>query len=355
LHRIPGFLHIFKNSLEFLPHKNYRFSGSAPQHLLEKITFLYLVSDDYNDAITLQQTNSQLAEELQESRDRLYQIQKDRKIETKELADKNNTLTEDLKRSRAEVQKHRDEIAKMRKTVQEAAERERDLKAALEALEAARRQNRELKQKVEEEQELSFKISIRQKKDHDEMKQQRLTAATNLAMHKENSIQSEAQLIRQLINYRQEQAGRAVRYLLSLNLSPVAAGRLSGELDEYVAQLHAARDELDQLAAEQCRRVAEPDFLPSLDFDLKRVELPPVSSGDLTLLLLSLTAPAPAQSPPVMFGPPHLPHPLARPPMAAHPPFLMQPPPGMPAAAQFLPRAPRPHSGKYRYRKSEHF
>jgi hypothetical protein len=64
--------------------------------------------------MTLEQTNRELAEELEEARDRLYQAQKDRKVETKELQDRSLALAEDLKRARAEAQKYKAGFEKTR-------------------------------------------------------------------------------------------------------------------------------------------------------------------------------------------------------------------------------------------------
>ncbi len=49
----------------------------------------------------------------------------------------------------------------MRKTCQEAAERERDLRAAQDSLESARQQISQLNRRVEEEQALSFQLILR--------------------------------------------------------------------------------------------------------------------------------------------------------------------------------------------------
>ncbi len=70
-------------------------------------TGVCLFVETYNDVMTLEQTNRELAEELEEARDRLYQAQKDRKVETKELQDRSVALAEDLKRARAEAQKYK--------------------------------------------------------------------------------------------------------------------------------------------------------------------------------------------------------------------------------------------------------
>ncbi len=74
----------------------------------------FLFVETYNDVITLEQTNRELAVELEEARDRLYQAQKDRKVETKELQDKSLALAEDLKRARAEAQKYKAGLEKTR-------------------------------------------------------------------------------------------------------------------------------------------------------------------------------------------------------------------------------------------------
>jgi hypothetical protein len=56
---------------------------------------------------------------------------------------------------------YKDETAKMRKTCQEAGERERDLRAAQDSLESARQQINQLNRRVEEEQALSFQLILR--------------------------------------------------------------------------------------------------------------------------------------------------------------------------------------------------
>ena len=305
------------------------------------ISFFLLLSEEYNDVITLQTTNSQLAEELQESRDRLYQIQKDKKIEVQKLGDKNTALGEELKLSRAEAQKYREEVARMRKTCAEAGEKERDLKLSLESLETARQVNRDLKQHVEEEQELSFNLSIKQKKDHDEILQLRMSVATTAVMYKEVKLQSEAELVKEVIDYRLEQAGRAVHFLMSLNGGP-AAKKLESDLNQFVASLLASKDEVDQLLVEKCRDISRPESLPSLDFDMRKIELPAVGS-ELGSVLLSLSAPPPAPYPPSFgYGQPPPPHLPSRSSQAAG-----LPPPGMPGLPQFLSRD-RPLSGTYR-------
>ncbi len=77
-----------------------------------KCAFLFV--ETYNDVMSLEQTNRELAEELEEARDRLYQAQKDRKVETKELQDKSLALAEDLKRARTEAQKYKAGLEKTR-------------------------------------------------------------------------------------------------------------------------------------------------------------------------------------------------------------------------------------------------
>ncbi len=74
----------------------------------------FLFIETYNDVMSLEQSNRELAEELEEARDRLYQAQKDRKVETKELQDRSLALAEDLKRARAEAQKYKAGLEKTR-------------------------------------------------------------------------------------------------------------------------------------------------------------------------------------------------------------------------------------------------
>ena len=255
---------------------------------------MFLCSEEYIDLIKLQQTNTHLTEELQEMKDRHFQSQRDKKVEMKELEDKSTALAEELKRSKAEALRYREEVVKMKKICQEAGEKERELKTALERLEAARQEIRELHQKVEDEQDLSFQISIRQKKEYDDTVKMRIDHATRLSMHKEFRLEAEAQLCRRVIEYRREQAGQLIGHLMSLNnLGPAGCGlvnRLVGELNQYVASLIAATDEVAQLLAEKCRRVAEePDLMTGLEFDLGRVEVPPVGH-ELVPLLVSVSA-----------------------------------------------------------------
>ncbi len=56
---------------------------------------------------------------------------------------------------------YKDEAAKMRKTCQEAGERERELRATQDSLESARQQINQLNRRVEEEQALSFQLILR--------------------------------------------------------------------------------------------------------------------------------------------------------------------------------------------------
>lgn len=275
------------------------FNGPSSVHCGVQTDVSSLDLEEYNDSFTLQQTINQLTEELQQARDRLFQSQKDKKIEIKELQDQTKGITEDLKRSRGEAQQAREEVLKLRKICQETGEKERELKAALESLEAGKQRIRLLERKVEEEQELSFKLSIRQKQDHDEIKKLRINEATSLAMHKEFRLQAEAQICRQIIDYRAEQTRRTIAYLTALNVGPASQPLLNqmvNELNRYAAGLITAKDELDQLVVDKVRRVSErpDDVAVSLDFDLKRVELPPVGH-ELVPLLLSVAA---ASAPP---------------------------------------------------------
>jgi hypothetical protein len=314
---------------------------------------IYLYSEEYGDVFTLQQTNNQLVEELQESRDRLCQSQKDRKIELKDLTDQNSAQAEEIKRLRAEVQKHKDDIAKMRRTCQEAAEKERDLKLALESVETGRRIIEELKTKVEEEQELSFQLSLKQKKDHDEIIRLKIREATSVAMQKEFRLESEAQLLLRIIEYREEQTSSTIRHLMGLSLGPAGSGivsQLVSELNQYVARLISARDDVDQLLREKRKVVAnQPDAETSLDFDLKRVELPPLGH-ELVPLLLSVSAHPPTGPPLVVNTPASLLYGLQPgvpvPSLVQQGPWPVdiQPPPGMPIRPQYSSSRDRPHS-----------
>ena len=128
---------------------------------------------------------------------------------------------------------------------------------------------------------------------------------------------------------------------MSLNGGP-AAKKLESDLNQYVASLLASKDEVDQLLVEKCRDISRPESLPSLDFDMRKIELPAVGS-ELGSVLLSLSAPPPAPYPPSFgYGQPPPPHLPSRSSQAAG-----LPPPGMPGLPQFLSRD-RPLSGTYR-------
>jgi hypothetical protein len=180
---------------------------------------------------------------------------------------------------------------------------------------------------------------LREKANHDELRTMRIEHATSVATHKELRLQAEAELCRRVIQYRGEQTGRTIAHLMGLSLGPAGAGlvaRLVGQLNQYAAALVAAKDEVDALLQEQVRRLAaDPDLMLSLDYDLRRVELPPLG-GELAPLLLSVSVhPSPPSVPFPGFG--------AGPPSVPPPGYLVEsrpgaPPPGLPVRPHLLPR-----------------
>ncbi len=154
---------------------------------------------------------------------------------------------------------------------------------------------------------------LREKANHDELRTMRIEHATSVATHKELRLQAEAELCRRVIQYRGEQTGRTIAHLMGLSLGPAGAGlvaRLVSQLNQHAAALVAAKDEVDALLQEQVRRLAaDPDLMLSLDYDLRRVELPALG-GELAPLLLSVSIhPSPPAVPFPGFGAPSVPPP----------------------------------------------
>ena len=253
---------------------------------LSGLSVTVLFVDDYNDPFTLQQTNHELVEELQFLKDKVTKVHNDKKIEMKELVDTNKSLQDELTRTKNENQRFRDENFRIKRLLNETGDKEKELKSTQQELEKARKC-------LEQEQRLSF--DWRNKGVMVEEENGRLRTEVNSL--KQFNLQVEYQYYVRLIEAKRAQNSKTIEFLEELRHHPSYSSHSSlielamKDLDEYAARLLLAQDELSLMLETKISNARSSKY-SNLDFDVKKIESPKLSSN-LFLLVLDVSGPLP--------------------------------------------------------------
>ena len=239
------------------------------------------ILDDDMDLFTLQQTNTELVEELQTCKDKVTKIQNDKKIELKELTETSKSLQDELTRAKLEIQKFRDENFKLRKIALDVQEKERELKGSL----------GEMKVNLEAEQRLSYDWM----KNGEKLKEENRKLKSDVTTQKEFIIEVQFSFYIKLIDAKREQNDKTLMFLTELKHNPSYAfhaliiDQAIKDFEEYKKTLVKATEEVTS----QARTIQTHPF-PHLDYDIKKIEIPKLSSK-LFLLVLDVTGATPAE------------------------------------------------------------
>merc|ERR1719354_1113647 len=222
------------------------------------------------DPFTLAQTNENLVLELQETRDQLFRVQKESKVNLSKLKESHEVLA-------SENAKLHNEIIKLREqNAQDFTEKEKSYKEKNENL---NKKIRQLNVEVESEQKLSFNLNKSMLEHKAEIKTLKIF-----------NIKVEAEYYKKEISHRLEQVNNFIKILDEMRHNPVMSQlselitKAQVEVDGYSARLIEAQinigDKLDQTLNNMPQ-----DGCPSLDFDMKRLAMPKL---DLNLFMFFL-------------------------------------------------------------------
>jgi len=231
------------------------------------------LDDSMPDAFTLQQINMGLVDELSAANDKNTKLQNDKKLETKELTERTKSLTDELAKVKNEVQKLRDENYRVKKT---GGEKEEKLKAAIADMDLMRKAN-------EQEQRLGFEW---RNKGIQLEEQSKILRLQNDAL-----LESQLKFYINLITERRELNIQSIMFLNDLRQNEMYAPHAEiismclKDFNEYAAMLLTAEEEIKRKFETRRRSPAT-----SIEFDLRRIERPKLTSN-LFLLVLDVSGP----------------------------------------------------------------
>ena len=292
--------------------------------------------DEEDDVFILKQTNTAMMEELQESKDKLFKIQNERKLENREMVDKLATVTENNAKLVAEAEELKETIQKREGVFKDAAKTVKELKATRDNYENEHKKNvrvekelRSVKQQLENEQKVTYQqnIKLQQLADKDR-------AIKTLQL---KCLKTDYEAKKAILSKKRSDNEQLIDHLTKMgpgNNAENASLRSNIEkLNSWSANLFAALDNLHQRYEETKRSIdtSTSNFQTNLEvnFDMSIVESPNLASIELDTLRLLTTASYNSGStrPPLPMSPP-----FSQPPptLAA----TSRPPPGLAAAQQ---------------------
>eukprot|EP00092_Neocalanus_flemingeri_P039096 GFUD01042557.1.p1 GENE.GFUD01042557.1~~GFUD01042557.1.p1 ORF type:complete len:1549 (-),score=469.67 GFUD01042557.1:273-4919(-) len=294
--------------------------------------------DELDDLIVLKQTNAALLVELQESKDKLYKIQNERKVESKEMVGKISALSEEKNKLKAETTILKETIKKMNKTHKEAAKKEEELKQFKDTLESELQKSAQLKVdlnntklRLENEERLSFQLQ----RQHQSIRDQE----TTIKSLKLKCLNTDFDGIKSFLLGMKVENEKLMTYLVNMNNNEAHQSSLStikssiDQLNEYSARLYRAMDDLQAKYDEKVRHVElTPSSGASLDlnFDSSSLDSPQLTSVEVDTLRL-LTSVSLNSRPQVA---PFANYPTTTRPSPCRPPGLLGPPPGLPPRSE---------------------
>jgi len=251
--------------------------------------------DELDDPIVLKQTNSVLLSELQESKDKLYQVQNQRKVETKEMNDQVKALTQEKNKIKADNNNLNETIQKMNKSYRESTRKEEELKRTREALESEQHKNGLLqtnldntKLKLENEQRLSFQLQS-------QLQSQREQETSMIKSLKLRFLKTEYDGKKALLMSKNLENEKLIGYLTNMNSNESNQTNFSAikssldKLNEFSAKLFNGLETLQARYDEKVRQVEQsPGSLANmeLNFDTSSLESPQLNSVEVDTLRL---------------------------------------------------------------------
>jgi len=293
--------------------------------------------DELDDPLVLKQSNAALIAELQESKDKLYKIQNERKVESKEMVDKVRALNEDKNKLKVETTNLKETIQKMNKTYKEAAKKEEELRQVKDTLESEHQKSglmkvdlNNTKLRLENEQRLSFQLNSQLQSSRDQ--------EVVIKTLKLKCLKTEFDGIKSFLMGKNGENEKLMTYLANLNNNETHQSfntiKSSIEkLNEYSARLYRALDDLQAKYDEKVRQVERnpgSDANVNLNFDSSSLDSHQLNSVEVdTLRLLTSVN---LNSRPQVAPFPNYPNTTRPPP--SRPPGLLGPPPGLPPMSE---------------------
>jgi len=295
--------------------------------------------DELDDPIILKQTNAALLAELQESKDKLYKVQNQRKVETKEMMDKIKLMNDEKNKAKSDNNSLNDTIQKMNKTYREAVKKEDELRRIKDNFESEREKSTLMKSdlnntklKLENEQRLSFQLQSQVTANRD----QDVTVVKSLKLR---FLKTEFDGKKALLMNKNSENGKLITYLTNMNSNESNKASFSAiktsidKLNEFSARLYNGIENLQAKYNDKVRLAEQsPGSLNNveLDFDLSSLESPQLNSVEVDTLRL-LTSVSLNSRPPVA---PFASFPNTTRPPPSRPPGLLGPPPGLTSRAE---------------------
>jgi len=296
--------------------------------------------DELDDPIVLKQTNGALLAELQESKDKLYQVQNQRKVETKEMTDQVTALTREKNRAKADNQSLNETIQKMNKTYRESVKKEEDLRKVRDSLESEQQKNglvqtdlNNTKLKLENEQRLSFQLQS-------QLQSQREQEMSMVKSLKLRFLKTEYDWKKAFLVNKNLENEKLIGYLTNINsnesnqASSTVIKSSMDKLNEFSAKLFNGLETLQAKYDEKVRQVEHsPASMNNIDlnFETSSLESPQLSSIEVDTLRLLTSVSLTVNRPP---GAPFVGLPNTSRPPPSRPPGMLGPPPGLPPRSE---------------------
>jgi len=293
--------------------------------------------DELDDPIVLKQSNSVLLSELQESKDKLYQVQNQRKVETKEMNDQVKALIQEKNKVKSDNNNLNETIQKMNKSYRDSVRKEEELKRVKESLESEQHKNgliqtnlNNTKLKLENEQRLSFQLQS-------QLQSQREQEMSMIKTLKLRFLKTEFDGKKALLMNKNLENEKLIGYLANMNSNESNQTNVSAikssmdKLNEFSAKLFNGLETLQARYDEKVRQVEQsPGSLTNveLNFDTSSLESPQLTSIEVdTLRLLTSVSLNNTSRPP---GAPFAGLPNTSRPPPSRPLGRLGPPPGLP-------------------------
>eukprot|EP00090_Calanus_glacialis_P031446 TRINITY_DN5190_c0_g1_i2.p1 TRINITY_DN5190_c0_g1~~TRINITY_DN5190_c0_g1_i2.p1 ORF type:complete len:1519 (-),score=592.62 TRINITY_DN5190_c0_g1_i2:152-4708(-) len=290
--------------------------------------------DELDDPIILKQNNAALLAELQESQDKLYKIQNEKKVESKEMMDRVRALSDDKNKMKSDNNNLNETIQKMNKTYRDATKKEEELRRIKDTLESEQQKSGTMKAdlnntklKLENEQRLSFQLQSQLQSSRD----QDMTAVKSLKLR---CLKTEFDGKKTFLMSKNLENEKLITYLTNMNSNEANQASFStikssiDKLNEFSARLYNGIETLQAKYEEKIRLVEQsPGAVPvELNFDSSSLESPQLTSVEVDTLRL-LTSVSLNTRPQVA---PFASYPNTTRPPPSRPPGLLGPPPGLP-------------------------
>ena len=291
----PSELEIVKRNAEESVKLSIEKNSKMPEYKETSSTFVQtdicVLDDEESDILSLQHNAKVLSEELQDTKDKLFKIQSEKKLESREAMDKINTLTAEKLVLNDELTGLKESMQRKEALFKEGARKEKELKtlrdsndSALKKVAKLEAELREAKGKLQDELQVSFQLQQKLRKMSDqEVTVERL---------KLKCLQDDFDRKKIFLLTKKSDNEKLMTHLAQLEVRgqglPAAAVKVSIEkLNLFSAELFAALDEL-QNKYEERRLAIEQQKSNNLDleFDVSRFSGPRLDSVEIDTLKL---------------------------------------------------------------------